>query len=65
MKGTSATRAALEKADRVVVTLFINPRQFNSAADHAAYPRTEEADAAKLAPLGAHCMRDSLGCECF
>jgi pantoate--beta-alanine ligase len=44
-------RAARESADRVIVTLFVNPRQFNSAADLAAYPRTEAADAAMLAPL--------------
>ena len=52
----SLVRAALDKADRVIVTLFVNPKQFNSAADLAAYPRTEEADAAKLAPLGAHLL---------
>ncbi len=49
----SLVRAAQQQADRVIVTLFVNPKQFNSAADLAAYPRTEEADAAKLAPLGA------------
>lgn len=49
----SLVRAALDGADRVIVTLFVNPKQFNNAADLAAYPRTEEADAAKLAPLGA------------
>lgn len=48
----SLVRAALQRADRVIVTLFVNPRQFNSAADLAAYPRTENEDAAKLAPLG-------------
>ena len=52
----SLVRAALERADRVIVTLFVNPKQFNSAADLAAYPRTEEEDAAKLAPLGAHLL---------
>ena len=52
----SLVRAALERAERVVVTLFVNPRQFNSAADLAAYPRTETSDAAKLAPLGAHLL---------
>ncbi|MDW6024768.1 pantoate--beta-alanine ligase [Mesorhizobium sp. BAC0120] len=52
----SLVRAALEQAGRVIVTLFVNPKQFNSAADLAAYPRTEEADAAKLAPLGAHLL---------
>ena len=52
----SLVHAALEKADRVIVTLFVNPRQFNNAADLAAYPRTEREDAAKLAPLGAHML---------
>ncbi|TIR50614.1 MAG: pantoate--beta-alanine ligase [Mesorhizobium sp.] len=52
----SLVRAALERADRVIVTLFVNPKQFNSPADLAAYPRTEHEDAAKLAPLGAHVL---------
>jgi pantoate--beta-alanine ligase len=52
----SLVRAALARADRVIVTLFVNPRQFENAADLAAYPRTEASDAAKLAPLGAHVL---------
>ncbi|WP_028035248.1 pantoate--beta-alanine ligase [Chelativorans sp. J32] len=52
----SLVRTALGRADRVIVTLFVNPKQFNNAADLAAYPRTEEADAGKLAPLGAHML---------
>lgn len=53
----SLVRAALDRAGhRVIVTLFVNPRQFGSAADIAAYPRTEKADAAKLGPLGAHLL---------
>ncbi|WP_173934895.1 pantoate--beta-alanine ligase [Chelativorans sp. Marseille-P2723] len=52
----SLVRAARERADRVIVTLFINPKQFNSTDDLAAYPRKEEEDAAKLAPLGAHIL---------
>ena len=52
----SLVRAALADADRVIVTLFVNPKQFNSAADLAAYPRTEVEDAAKLAPVGAHLL---------
>lgn len=49
----SLVRIAQAHADRVIVTLFVNPRQFNNAEDLAAYPRTEHGDAEKLAPLGA------------
>ncbi|MEO9611521.1 MAG: pantoate--beta-alanine ligase [Nitratireductor sp.] len=52
----SLVQAALDTSDRVIVTLFVNPKQFNSAADLAAYPRTEKEDAAKLTPLGAHLL---------
>ncbi|MCW1918586.1 pantoate--beta-alanine ligase [Rhodobacter sp. KR11] len=48
----SLVQAAQQGADRVIVSIFVNPRQFNSAADLAKYPRTEAADAALLAPLG-------------
>ncbi|MBZ9798773.1 pantoate--beta-alanine ligase [Mesorhizobium sp. ES1-4] len=52
----SLVSAALAKADRVIVTLFVNPKQFNNAEDLAAYPRTEQEDAAKLASVGAHIL---------
>ncbi|RUW65477.1 pantoate--beta-alanine ligase, partial [Mesorhizobium sp. M4B.F.Ca.ET.049.02.1.2] len=52
----SLVRTALAKADRVIVTLFVNPTQFNNAADLAAYPRTEHDDAAKLASVGTHIL---------
>ncbi|MEX3010997.1 pantoate--beta-alanine ligase [Hoeflea sp. TYP-13] len=48
----SLVQAARKDADRVIVTLFVNPKQFNNASDLSGYPRTEESDAAKLAPLG-------------
>jgi pantoate--beta-alanine ligase len=48
----SLVRRAKAEAHRVVVTLFVNPGQFNNAGDLAAYPRTEAADAAALAPIG-------------
>ena len=42
----SLMRRARAECDIVVVSLFVNPAQFNDAADLAAYPRTEESDAA-------------------
>ncbi|MGI3166685.1 pantoate--beta-alanine ligase [Pseudooceanicola sp. 200-1SW] len=48
----SLVRAARAECDRVIVTIFVNPRQFNNPEDLANYPRTEFEDAEKLAPLG-------------
>ena len=48
----SLARYAREHCDRVIVTIFVNPRQFNNADDLAKYPRTEQADAALLEPAG-------------
>lgn len=44
----SLVRAARGRAARVVVTLFVNPRQFNNAEDLETYPRDEAADLARL-----------------
>jgi pantoate--beta-alanine ligase len=48
----SLMRAARANQDEVVVSLFVNPAQFNDTADLVAYPRTEEQDAAEAADLG-------------
>jgi len=49
----SLVHEARARASRVIVTLFVNPKQFNNPADLAAYPRTEQADAARLQGQGA------------
>ncbi|TDX33149.1 pantoate--beta-alanine ligase [Rhodovulum visakhapatnamense] len=52
----SLAAAAKAAADRVIVTIFVNPRQFNDPGDLARYPRTEARDAEKLAPLGVDAL---------
>lgn len=49
----SLIRAARQACDLVVVWLFVNPTQFNEAADLAGYPRDEERDARLAAECGA------------
>ena len=47
----SLVRAVKAGADRVIVTIFVNPKQFNDPKDLENYPRTEEEDARKLIPF--------------
>lgn len=44
----SLVQEARTRCDRVIVSIFVNPTQFNNPADLASYPRTEEADIALL-----------------
>lgn len=52
----SLVRQALEKTERVIVTIFVNPKQFGKGEDFAAYPRTEDADADLLTASGANLL---------
>ena len=49
-------RAAREACDEVIVSLFVNPAQFEDPADLSAYPRTEARDAAIAADLGVDAL---------
>jgi len=49
----SLIRHAREHCDLVVVSLFVNPAQFNERSDLERYPRRESDDAAQAAAAGA------------
>jgi pantoate--beta-alanine ligase len=49
----SLVRQARKRADRVVVSLFVNPMQFGANEDFDGYPRTEDEDRRLLQEVGA------------
>jgi pantoate--beta-alanine ligase len=49
----SLVRAGRQRAAKVVVSIFVNPTQFAAGEDFGTYPRTEAADLARLADIGA------------
>jgi len=49
----SLVNRARKECDTVVVSVFVNPTQFNDKTDLKNYPRTPEADAAMLEAAGA------------
>ncbi|OSQ53256.1 pantoate--beta-alanine ligase [Marivita geojedonensis] len=65
----SLVAAAKAVCDRVIVTIFVNPKQFNNPEDLANYPRTEEADARKLERFDVDAIwvpdGDQMYPECF
>ncbi len=52
----SLIRKARAQADKVVVSVFVNPRQFGPSEDFDAYPRDEAADARLLAEVQCDLM---------
>lgn len=49
-------RAAKQRADFVVVSIYVNPTQFGANEDLANYPSTPDDDARLLAELGTDCL---------
>jgi pantoate--beta-alanine ligase len=52
----SLVEIARRQADRVVVSIFVNPTQFAPTEDFSKYPRTFEADLEKLSAIGAEAV---------
>lgn len=48
----SLVRNSSAQNDRTITSIFVNPKQFNQQSDLEAYPRDEDADAAKLIDAG-------------
>ena len=48
----SLVERARRECDYVIVSLFVNPTQFNNPADLRTYPRTPEADTSLLRAAG-------------
>jgi pantoate--beta-alanine ligase len=48
----SLVREARKRADRVIVSIFVNPTQFNDPSDFEGYPRVMEADLAACRSAG-------------
>lgn len=52
----SLVKAALEKADIVVASIYVNPTQFAAHEDFDVYPRNAAEDRAKLKAAGCHAV---------
>jgi pantoate--beta-alanine ligase len=52
----SLVRLAQEHADRVIVSIYVNPLQFAPGEDYESYPRTEQEDRDRLVDAGADAL---------
>jgi pantoate--beta-alanine ligase len=52
----SLVRAAAERADTIIVSIFVNPIQFNSRSDFEQYPRDDARDARLLEAAGVDAL---------
>jgi pantoate--beta-alanine ligase len=52
----SLVREAQKQCALVIVSIFVNPKQFGPSEDFQKYPRTLEADCATLETLGVDCV---------
>lgn len=52
----SGVEQAQQQADKSVVSIYVNPLQFNQSKDFTTYPRTLETDQQKLIAQGADCL---------
>ncbi len=52
----SLVKRAKECADKVVVSIYVNPMQFAPTEDFASYPRTVHTDCEQLQALGVDCV---------
>jgi len=62
---SSLVEAARARANRVVVSIFVNPLQFGPNEDFAAYPRTPEEDRRLLESLGVDLLFAPLAEEVY
>ncbi len=51
---TQLVTEGLNRANRVITTIFVNPRQFAAHEDLGKYPRDEDGDVRKLGKAGTH-----------